>query len=1160
MLCVSCEEYSGYVRSRQPYLDPQSGQCVSRCPDEAPVPDASGVCHTCAELDPRAPLYWDQKCVACEEKRGGAYFHQGACTASCPETHDEHSICRTCADLSPAAPVWDSATGSCVPCEEGLYWDGECTRDCSWKFVSLSGTLCVDACGAFQTALGKRCTCAPGFERWGDECVRASTITEAQLAAACGLDGRFLDFAGDACVSQCGPSEKPVGGRCVCKNGAVPREDGAGCVARRACPRLRGDGEAELCLTAATCGDGLLLALDGARCVGSCGAGELRGRDRATGEARCVRGCSEGELERDGACLTCADIDRTRPLLRGQVCVACEEGVWDGAACVPVCPGPVEDGVCTPCVTIDPLLPHWSGAACGKCPPELPHWDGACVAACPYARPVDRDGACTACPAGLVGREGSCVSCAEANPARPVWDAAAGRCRACDARRDGGAYWGGATCLASCPETSDFRGVCVTCAALDPAKPAWRGDRCAGCEESILTPLLRNGACAPCPYGREWDAYSRTCAPVCGEGQMRVEGKCVAAAAENCPDDQVFAETRCVACAASLGLVREGDVCVCDRARHLVLHPATATCVACDSPLLAYDAASVRCYCRNGGVLAERDGALSCELRCESGIFALDEPERCLAACPSDMVLFRDGARQLCGRCAGYAYFDPRTQTTACVTYAQCLAAGMVPQVVREGGASSRVCGEAPVQTLFSADGETVEGVRGLAVVAGEETAYHVLRGGELLVSTKGFAAARDGGEMRAAGVAAIGQYLDGVFALGEDGALAILESEKAREARVEGVVQADGAADFGAYLTADGAFHCESPAGLCPERLPGPVHGVSSANRFGLTLQLQSGALYYRRGGVWVEDAEAVAAGALGDRLYRLLEDGTVLEDGRVVGTGSSLLVTDEAVLVDGAPLGSARKLGTDAATRTETRYRTPLATTREQTLLLGENGCEEGALRTGDGCVRTCAGFVSADGSTCYEVLPPHMETDGRVARCARGFVPSEDGLACVCPGVVGLDGTCAAQCGPGQRVLDGECACDAGRHWDERRAECVAEACARVRLEGDAEVCLEAPVCSGALKLAPDSARLCVADCEPWTEDAETGELRCVEACPGWWYRAEDGLCRAQAWRRTVAIAVPAALGAGILLAVLVAALARRRKDGPREGTRMQVVQSE
>ena len=71
-----------------------------------------------------------------------------------------------------------------------------------------------------------------------------------------------------------------------------------------------------------------------------------------------------------------------------------------------------------------------------------------------------------------------------------------------------------------------------------------------------------------------------------------------------------------------------------------------------------------------------------------------------------------------------------------------------------------------------------------------------------------------------------------------------------------------------------------------------------------------------------------------------------------------------------------------------------------------------------------------------------------------------------------------------------------------------------CKRRTKVGDVMECMADDVCKGDLKLMDDgSGHTCVSTCstEKFEEDENTKELRCVEDCAHWWYRAEDGLCK-------------------------------------------------
>ena len=92
---------------------------------------------------------------------------------------------------------------------------------------------------------------------------------------ACVAVEKIASFAYDACVLQCGTSEKPVDGHCVCKAGSVPRADGTGCIALRLCQRLESLETGDVCLGSKICEDGLVLAIDGKNCVKACAKDQL---------------------------------------------------------------------------------------------------------------------------------------------------------------------------------------------------------------------------------------------------------------------------------------------------------------------------------------------------------------------------------------------------------------------------------------------------------------------------------------------------------------------------------------------------------------------------------------------------------------------------------------------------------------------------------------------------------------------------------------------------------------------------------------------------------------------------------------------------------------------------------------------------------------------
>ena len=149
----------------------------------------------------------------------------------------------------------------------------------------------------------------------------------------------------------------------------------------------------------------------------------------------------------------------------------------------------------------------------------------------------------------------------------------------------------------------------------------------------------------------------------------------------------------------------------------------------------------------------------------------------------------------------------------------------------------------------------------------------------------------------------------------------------------------------------------------------------------------------------------------------------------------------------------------------------------------------------------------------------------------------------LKCVekCPeNSVNRGGLCTP-CGQNEVSEAEECVCAPG-YLASTTAEqsCVLpgdEGCKRVSNDGGRH-CLSVDTCTGDLKLDLDDKDLCVSDCEHWTKDANTGELRCVEECPGWWYSKSDGLCKEEKWRKSTAISVPIVAVVIVLVAVILA----------------------
>ena len=198
------------------------------------------------------------------------------------------------------------------------------------------------------------------------------------------------------CVDSC-PYARPLAKDFVCtacEPGKMFSEDKNNCVApgEPGCVRKAIiDGE-QRCIADEVCPDKTWLSMnDEFLCVTEC---EHWVEDTNTKEHKCVSECPTGSiLDDEKQCKKCADINKNTPYLDGQECVT----------------------------------------------------------TCPYARPmINADNVCGACPENTIWKNGECTECAEANPARPVWDDTTSTCRACGTN-DEGLFWDGKQCVEKCP-------------------------------------------------------------------------------------------------------------------------------------------------------------------------------------------------------------------------------------------------------------------------------------------------------------------------------------------------------------------------------------------------------------------------------------------------------------------------------------------------------------------------------------------------------------------------------------------------------------------------------------------------------------------------------------------------------------------------------------
>lgn len=150
-------------------------------------------------------------------------------------------------------------------------------------------------------------------------------------------------------------------------------------------------------------------------------------------------------------------------------------------------------------------------------------------------------------------------------------------------------------------------------------------------------------------------------------------------------------------------------------------------------------------------MLSEVNGTVSCDTPCESGIFSLAEPEKCVEACPLTMVMYWSENHAFCGECQDYLYYDLNLGYVACLSYEQCrMDMHMEPRIVYEDGKSWRVCTAPLVRTSLKIDEEWLPDVsRAMVISSGDKKQYFVQIGSKVFFSEKSFSDAVRGDERK---------------------------------------------------------------------------------------------------------------------------------------------------------------------------------------------------------------------------------------------------------------------------------------------------------------------------------------------------------------------------------------------------------------------------
>lgn len=159
-------------------------------------------------------------------------------------------------------------------------------------------------------------------------------------------------------------------------------------------------------------------------------------------------------------------------------------------------------------------------------------------------------------------------------------------------------------------------------------------------------------------------------------------------------------------------------------------------------------------------------------------------------------------------------------------------------------------------------------------------------------------------------------------------------------------------------------------------------------------------------------------------------------------------------------------RKLSsTDTQATTYTYFRSPLSIERTESVLLNDDGCQEGQMVQGSSCTYQCNGFVSNE-NVCIEKLGKHMHVEaGRFAMCdsSAEYDATSENCHCTDGTVESRDGsTCVDTCGENERLVSGRCTCVEGAFVSAERCTLLSE-CGKVAEYNDGhQECLDIETC--------------------------------------------------------------------------------------------------
>ena len=524
-----------------------------------------------------------------------------------------------------------------------------------------------------------------------------------------------------------------------------------------------------------------------------------------------------------------------------------------------------------------------------------------------------------------------------------------------------------------------------------------------------------------------------------------------------------------------------------------------------------------------------------------------------------------------CDECpleAPYAKFDEKERSlTACVAYSECER----PEVryFAELNRSFAVCSPAAERSDFKHNGlNTTVVSRAVSLLGGKRHVATVSADGQLQVrresEKQAFFSVSDAEYVRSArGDGFIVKKTDGQYywyrdSEVESGAMTPVASEKK-------IAKVDGSMESLLFIYEDGTIACSSSLEAVCERLQEfaldrdgtlyrKVHDVLVMDERQIVLQMRNGSVAYAstaRGARYDNLSYVLEIGAA---TYYLYHDGRLFEEKNgkleVIKTGIQQILADKGKLyaIDaesvGAEVGMKRLRTQQNTQRRVGEYRSfrfewnqddsTADPCLEYTYKVSEGKyiCKERQERqdvdhgeiTGtceddftfvyndeqDACV--CEGIVSLEGK-CVEACPANQENVDGVCVCANGFTLAADGKSCECLGHIGADGnTCLPECGPAAPVVGADNTCrkcdtdlDGGVFWN---GESCVPACPESHdADGVCKRCVELN------KNAPfwnsTDCTVCPEDKPAWTSD---GCVACIKADKGKpvWNGAECAAC--------------------------------------------------